>query len=331
MLPAFPSRAPPGVLVASGPSGKLSAVQAGSGRQRPPPAPSRGSLEGFASQGKRTRSQCCQGYGQQAWGIWKYRNMAYGNSTPPLLLHCVACVQLCGGHWGSASPQTPEALLAEPPALGPSLGWGQCAEKGGAEIPQGAPSLSSQSEGGNSPLLSDCDPPRPWGAPTLMETMWPCPWRTPRLQGSCSFCSRGPPMKGRVVEPCLVKAGHRSPLPAPPLGTLCPPLGTLCLLDPLVSGPPPPWAAELSHQRLAQKKQFHWPSHSLALLGVSSEGSLACLPMEGPPHPHQLLYLGEKPLGDLSQDGAGAGVRAGVTPRQKKESPYCHSLLSKPL
>lgn len=219
------------------------------------------------------------------------RSGEYGNIEiwhmeipPPLLLHCVAWVQLCRGHWGSASSQTPEALLAEPPALGPSLGWGQCAEEGGAEIPQGAPSLSSQSEGGNSPLLSDCDPLRPWGACTLMETMWPCPWRTPRLRGSCSFCSRGPPMKGRVVEPCLVKAGHCSPLPAPPLGTLCPPLGTLCLLDPLVSGPPPPWAAELSHQRLAQKKQFHWPSHSLALLGVSSEFT-GLAPHGGPPPP----------------------------------------------
>lgn len=101
------------------------------------------------------------------------KGQKYGNSVPPLTLR-----GLGPALWrplGLSLSPDPRGFLAEPPAPGLSQGWGQRAEEGGAAIPQGAPSLSFQSEGGNSPLLSDHDPPCPWGAPTLMETMWPCP------------------------------------------------------------------------------------------------------------------------------------------------------------
>lgn len=80
------------------------------------------------------------------------KGQKYGNSVPPLTLR-----GLGPALWrplGLSLSPDPRGFLAEPPAPGLSLGWGRRAEEGGAAIPQGAPSLSFQSEGGNSPLLS---------------------------------------------------------------------------------------------------------------------------------------------------------------------------------
>lgn len=139
------------------------------GRCRKPPRLPEGFLKECSSQGMKTESQCCRSCGWQIWG---------GNSSPPLGLQGLAL--LCGGCKGLGLLPHPRCLLAEPPALGPSLGWGRGTGKNVTETPPTSRGPESEPPvwGRNSSLPSECAQPNrrhplPLGSPNLMETMYP--------------------------------------------------------------------------------------------------------------------------------------------------------------